>query len=405
MEETAINEMVRDMVISQLNELTLDMKTLVTDVKDKIDTHMQKFPTGALTGTATLQPSHGPRTYAEALVNPPSHANPRLAAREAIRARQFMLEGLDRESKAGQMGSTQLKAELNRIIGKLGLKGNGIRSALPQKHRGILMEVDDDDAASWMKLDENRAALCSALGPSVMFKARVHNVIAFNVALTIDPDNQKHREEICKANYLNEDAIVAMRWVKPIQRQAPSQKTAHLILSLTDINAANRAIANGLTICNRRTRIEKIKKEPIRCLKCHGWNHYANECVSLTDVCGNCAERHRTSQCTQPQVTRCVSCNTDSHASWDIGCPTFLKKIEECNRRNPENALQFPPTESHRNNPQLQLQRDRLGHLLQGADHQPRSLPRGHRHSRTAHNNLRRPHPRPPEDDQELCEA
>jgi len=96
MEETAINETVRDAVISQLNELILDMKTLITDVKDKIDTHMQKFPTGAQTGTATLQPSYGTRTYAEALVNPLSHANPRLAAREAIRARQFMLEGLDK---------------------------------------------------------------------------------------------------------------------------------------------------------------------------------------------------------------------------------------------------------------------------------------------------------------------
>jgi len=76
--------------------------------------------------------------------------------------------------------------------------------------------VDDDDAASWMKLDENHTALCSVLGPSVMFKAQVHNIIAFNVALTIDPDNQKHQEEICKANHLNEDTIVVMHWVKPI---------------------------------------------------------------------------------------------------------------------------------------------------------------------------------------------
>jgi len=95
LKETAINKTVRDTVISQLNELTLN-KTLITDIKDKIDTHMQKFSTGAQTGTATLQPSYGTRTYAEALVNPPSHANPRLAAREAIRARQFMLEGLDK---------------------------------------------------------------------------------------------------------------------------------------------------------------------------------------------------------------------------------------------------------------------------------------------------------------------
>ena len=73
MEDTAINETVRDAVISQFNELTLDMRNLVTDVKEKIDTHMQRFPAGAQTNTATSQPSHVSRTYAEALVNPPSH--------------------------------------------------------------------------------------------------------------------------------------------------------------------------------------------------------------------------------------------------------------------------------------------------------------------------------------------
>ena len=45
MEETTINEMVRDVVISQLNELTLDMKFLITDVKEKIDTHIKPIQT------------------------------------------------------------------------------------------------------------------------------------------------------------------------------------------------------------------------------------------------------------------------------------------------------------------------------------------------------------------------
>jgi hypothetical protein len=38
------------------------------------------------------------RSYANALINPPPHADPRLAARAGIKARQFMFEGLDRES-------------------------------------------------------------------------------------------------------------------------------------------------------------------------------------------------------------------------------------------------------------------------------------------------------------------
>ena len=131
--------------------------------------------------------------------------------------------------------------------------------------------------------------------------------------------------------------------MKPIQRRSPGQKTAHLILSLTDADTANRAIANGLVICNRRTRIEKVKKEPVRCLKCHGWNHFAYECISTQDTCGNCAEKHRTSECHQPELKRCVSCNVEGHASWSRECPVFLRKVDECNYHNPENLLPFIP--------------------------------------------------------------
>ena len=34
----------------------------------------------------------------------------------------------------------------------------------------------------------------------------------------------------------------------------------------------------------------------------------------------------------------------NDHASWNRACPTFLKKTEEVNSRNPENTLHFFPT-------------------------------------------------------------
>jgi len=347
LEETAVNEIVRDAVTTQLNELTADVKLLVNDVKEKIDDHMKSFPPASNVNTADKshhQPPRGPRTYANVLVSPPPHANPKLAAREGIRARQFMLEGLEGSPKVSQMSAPQLKAEFNRILERLGAKGKGVRSALPQKHKGVLFETEDDSLANWMKVEENRVAFCNAIGPEVVFKSRVYNLIAHNVAIAIDTENQRHREEICEVNHLKEDAIVAMRWIKPIQRRSAGQKTAHLILLFNDVDTANRSIANGLTVCSRRVRVEKIRKEPIRCLKCHGWNHYANECISTTDTCGNCAEKHRTNLCTQPQNKRCVSCNVQGHASWSRECPIFLKKVDECNQRNPENALQFIPS-------------------------------------------------------------
>ena len=70
-------------------------------------------------------PGNG-RGYADALIHPPPHANPRLAAREGIRARQVLLEGIDPASKLGGMGSAQVKGELNKIIREAGLTGKGI---------------------------------------------------------------------------------------------------------------------------------------------------------------------------------------------------------------------------------------------------------------------------------------
>jgi hypothetical protein len=85
-----------------------------------------------------------------------------------------------------------------------------------------------------------------------------------------------------------------MHWAKLPERQSMGQKTVHLIIAFTDANAANRAISEGLIICNKRAHVEKAKSDPVRCLKCYRWNHFAKECVLTHDRCGNCAEVHRT---------------------------------------------------------------------------------------------------------------
>ena len=76
MEETVINTTVRNVVITQLNELILDVRSLITDAKEKIDEHLQKTPTTTHTATTPPQPPYGTRLYVEALVTTPPHANP-----------------------------------------------------------------------------------------------------------------------------------------------------------------------------------------------------------------------------------------------------------------------------------------------------------------------------------------
>jgi hypothetical protein len=166
-------------------------------------------------------------------------------------------------------------------------------------------------------------------------------VIAFNVPITIDPENETHRNEILESNHIEADAVALIRWVKPAQRRTPEQKSAHLFISFTDAKAANRTIAEGLSVCNKKVRVEKVKKEPIRCLKCQEWNHQTYECTAPSDKCGNCTEGHRTDQCPQPDKTHCTSSNTSDHASWNRCCPVYDRRAKDCDARNLENLLQL----------------------------------------------------------------
>jgi hypothetical protein len=355
--ENCVNETVKDAFDSQITEFTSDMKMLVEHVNEKIDNHLQVALEQITKATeasvarqaANVQPpqpmptASQANTYASALINPPAHVNPKLAAKEGIKARQFLLQGL-KETKYGKFDTQKLKAELNRIAKDGGMKEGKIRSVIAQKDDSILIEVDSDSSAKWFTDSINRVEFCGLLGDHVSFRTRAFNVLAFNVPLTVDPRDFNHRAEINEVNDLEDLAITALRWAKPLNRRSPQQKSAHLVLTFNSSEAANHAISNGITICHKKCHVERVKKEPLRCLKCQGWNHMARDCPEMFSTCGNCAGEHKTADCPTPRARRCVSCQSNSHASWSRECPTFLRRVRDFNERNPENLLPFFPT-------------------------------------------------------------
>ena len=133
------------------------------------------------------------------LINPPAHANPRVAAREGIKARQFAFEGV-KNSKFSHLDSTQLKTELNKILLGLGLTAGKICSVFNARNGSTIVEADNDDAASWFSRPANQRKFCDKIGPSAEFHSRSFNIIAFNVVLTINPN----------------DEAIAPRYVKPM---------------------------------------------------------------------------------------------------------------------------------------------------------------------------------------------
>ena len=358
-EELAINETIRVAFDSQITEFTSDMKTLIEDANLKIDQHLKEAVEQA---TQAVKLAHLPLTqipqadrterppnalnpnnhYANALINPPPNVNPVLAAKEGIKARQFLLVGI---KDATMLETQKLKTNFNKTAKDLGLTGGKIRSVLSQKDGNILFEVDSEVAAVWFTNETNRVDFCVTLGDGVRFQKRIFNVLAFNVPLNLDPSDDSHCEEINETNDLEENTITSIRWAKPINRRSDYQRTAHLILSFSNPEDANYSITNGITICNKKCHVEKIRREPIRCLKCQRWNHMAKDCSAKVNTCSNCAGIHKTESCLHPNsITRCVSCDSHEHASWSRQCPTFLKRVVEFKERNPESLLPYFPT-------------------------------------------------------------
>ena len=349
MEETQIHTAVKEAVDIQINEATIDTQKLIEDASHKVGDLIKQIEDKialippAPQATQISPPTH---TYASALINPPPHANPKLAAREGIKARQFALIGL-KDSALSHLNPSQLKTLTNKIISDLGHPTGKIHSITNTRMNGIILEADCDATAKWLSSEENQKKICEKMDPNIKFYARNYKVIAYNVPIDMDPKNQSHLQEICETNNFDTDTspIIEANWAKAIENRTTNQRTAHLYLTFNNIESANRAITYGLFICNKKCRIEKNRCEPLRCLKCQGWNHLAKDCHETHDTCGNCTGQHRTRDC-KSNVIRCASCKTDGHQSWSRNCPTFTKKLTELNSRNLENStLYFPSTE------------------------------------------------------------
>ena len=117
LEDTEINMTIREALDSQMTEFSSDIKLLIEDMKEKISDHIMTTE-NLLPKPSTQSPSQQKQstmTYASTLISPPLHVNSKLAAKEGIKAQQFLLEGI-KETKISHFNTIQLKTELNKIL-------------------------------------------------------------------------------------------------------------------------------------------------------------------------------------------------------------------------------------------------------------------------------------------------
>src|SRR5271168_4979812 len=220
LEDSQINITVRDALDSQMTEFTSDFKMLIEDAKERIDEHAKASEKRlASLAPPPTQSRSFTSTYASVLVNPPAHMSPKVAAREGIKARQFMIQGL-KETKLFHLNTVQLKAEVNKTLIELGLSAGKIRSVVILRSGRMVIKADTDEVAAWLSNGTNQGKLCEKLGPKAEFRTRSYGIIAFNVSTDINPEDENYRIEICEANGLELAMIVSTKWVKAINKRS-----------------------------------------------------------------------------------------------------------------------------------------------------------------------------------------
>lgn len=225
-------------------------------------------------------------------------------------------------------------------------------SARKLRHGGVIFEVDSIDTKAWISCQSNSKAFSENFGNETIIKDRTFQVIAEYVPTTFNLDSSTSLAETEKSNKLRPGSLIKVKWIKPLARRNPNQRTAFCTLSCKDRESANIAIRLGLTIEGRKTTVHKLLPEPTHCLKCQQLtsDHMAGTCRQTNDTCGTCGLDHRTSECdfgaADPQHHYCVNCSMQGHTAWSRDCPTFKERSNKMHGKSEEARYKYFPTES-----------------------------------------------------------
>jgi hypothetical protein len=229
------------------------------------------------------------------------------------KARQILIDIFDDDANNVLSKSiTEVIARANEALDKIddAEKPDKVKveSAL-QSHKGaLILTLNSKEAVTWLKQPEHEMAFTEGFSKGLHIRERSFNLIIPRVPIVFEPENRMHHREIEEVNGLKDHLIWKVRWIKPVARRHLGQTHAYADLTVSSAKYANTLIRDGLIVCGTRVRPEKQKMEPIQCMKCRKWGHFAGECTASDDTCGTCGGEHRTNTCQNRSKLWCVSC-------------------------------------------------------------------------------------------------
>jgi hypothetical protein len=325
-----------------LKNMTNEATTLVSR-QTRIDEGNEE---GAHTGTMTFANvvAQAPARHAEAV------------ARVAMVNRQVVVECLAGagESSIANLSEKEILAKAKMAMEMLAKEGAKEAESIQFIHArktakgGAILVTRTEEDARWLKGEAVINHFAEKMGGTILARADLCMVVAEYVPVSFDPELYSAFGQVERESGLRKGALREARYIKQKQYRREGQRSAHMLIGLTDTEQANIAIRNGMVIEGKHIAIRRHRIDPQRCLKCQkiGVAHRAAECKSIHDTCGRCAGMHRTNDCTitNPDEFRCVSCNTAGHASVDRSCPSFCRKMKATHAKFPDYRYRFFPT-------------------------------------------------------------
>lgn len=310
----------------------------VSDTSNKLTDTMSSYKDTLLTVPKPVQQAqHSRKADAQ---------DPRIVRDQNRKACQVLVDIYNKEVVNRSL--EEIKSNFNTLIGiepTEPLMDVNIQHIVKLRNGGLILQFETKEAAEWFKQPEILSSILPKIDSTATLKDRAYQILVPRVPVTFDPDHEESLRELEEQNGMKDGILRKARWIKTTYRRALGQRFAHLALSVSTPGEANVIIKDGIYICGTKTYPKKLKTEPKQCMKCRKWGHFAAECLEEKDACGNCGEDHHTKECPDKDRRYCVSCKNDSHASWDRGCPEFLRRVEKMDENHPENALMYFPTD------------------------------------------------------------
>ncbi|KAG2757242.1 hypothetical protein P692DRAFT_201673802, partial [Suillus brevipes Sb2] len=101
-----------------------------------------------------------------------------------------------------------------------------IRAVTVFRNGGILVELDNETLATWLRKPSNRTAMASRLGPTVSFRSSAYPLVIEYLPIQTQINNDAFLRAIEEENKLPEHSLISIKWIKPVTRRSQVQRKA-----------------------------------------------------------------------------------------------------------------------------------------------------------------------------------